>query len=91
MTMQHRLTYGDSLSPMRANFQNIPKKLCVAGLVVSRVATAEEEEERRVHVLVLPRIDHPRDSLADVGAGANQQKDDEEQSVEMEEGGLGRG
>lgn len=85
MMMQHKLTYGDSLSPIRANFQNIPKKL----LVVSQAASVGEGEGG-IHVLVFPRIDHPGDSLANVGTCADEQEDDEEQCVEMEEGGLGR-
>lgn len=90
MTMQHKLTYGDSLSPIRANFQNIPKKLLVVSQT-NQINWLTPAEEGRIHILVFPRIDHPGDSLADIGACADEQEDDEQQCIEVEEGRLGRG
>jgi hypothetical protein len=38
-----------------------------------------------VHVLVFARVNHTRDHFADIGAGADEEEDNEEQSVEIEE------
>lgn len=77
--MQHKLTYGDNLSPIRANFQNIPKKLLVVNRSSAQlVANSRGVPREKLHVLVFPRVDHPRDSLTDVGACADEQEDDEE-------------
>ena len=38
-----------------------------------------------IHVLVLPTVNHARNSLTDVGACADEEEDDEEEGVEVEE------
>lgn len=42
------------------------------------------------HVLIFSTVHHARDYLANIGACTDQEEDDEEESVEIEEGGLSR-
>ena len=42
------------------------------------------EGQEELHVLVLARVNHARDDLADVGACADEEEDAEEQLAEVE-------
>ena len=89
MKTQHKLMYGLSLSPIRAHFQKMPMNLPTLR-VSSCFAPWQTTILRDTAVLpVLIPIEYRREHLVDVGGRADQEKDDEEERLEVEEGGLG--
>lgn len=87
--MQQRLTYGLSRSPIRAHFQNIPKKLFALDLCSSispSLVEIEGEPGGRVHVPVLVAIHDPGHHGVGVGACADDQEDHQEEGLEVEQG-----
>lgn len=84
MTTQHKLMYGLKRSPTLANFQKMPMKL-----------PNDQHSRHPACVLwrasflpVLVSVHHGGYELVDVCACADEQEDDEEERLEVEEGGL---
>lgn len=84
MTTQHKLMYGLKRSPTLANFQKMPMKL-----PIDQHSRHEACALCRASFLpVLVSVHHGGYELVDVCACADEQEDDEEERLEIEEGGL---
>jgi len=84
MKRQHKLIYGDSLSPILAHFQNMPLNL-LARSVVSIVRWLGGSKAR------LPFLVAVHDGWeygVQVCRGADEEEDNQEQALEVEEGRL---
>jgi len=87
MATQLIATYGLSRSPILAAFQKIPKNL---GKAREHNKTKGERRgggwgaRRLLPVLVL--VEHSGNFLVEVGAGANEEENDDQETLKVEEG-----
>jgi len=80
MMMQHKLMYGDSLSPILAHFQKIPRRL-----QRSSVSSRVDLVEWRSSSPVLVAIEEGGDHRVHVGGGAYEEEDAKQEALEVEE------
>lgn len=87
MNMQHRLIYGDNLSPILAHFQKMPQ---ILHSVLDYSRLEMKTIALRSNSPILVAIENGREYRVYVCRGADEEEEHKQEALEIKEGGLQR-